>query len=52
MMSLEQIADRFRIQASASMSSERLEQLLDKLIHVEDCEDIAEISALLRKDLA
>lgn len=49
MMTLEQFKDRFRIQAGACMSGERLERTVALLSGIEDCADVAEIAALLHR---
>ena len=47
MMTREQFRDRFRIQASPVLSGERLEQALDLLCDIENCEDISSLSEFL-----
>ena len=47
MMSREQFADRFRIQAAPVLQGERLEKALETLCHIEDVADIASLSDLL-----
>ncbi|NLP30985.1 MAG: MmgE/PrpD family protein [Clostridiales bacterium] len=49
MMTEEQFKDRFRVQASACMSGERLEQTVELLANVDDCPDMAEVAKLLHK---
>ena len=49
MMTLEQFKDRFRVQAAACMSGERLEQTVELLARVEDCADMSEIAGLLHR---
>lgn len=50
MMTLEQFKERFRVQASACMSGERLGKTVALLADVENCQDMAEIAALLCKE--
>lgn len=49
MMSLEQFMDRFRTQAGACLSGDALEKAASLLEHVEDCGDMAEITAMLHR---
>jgi 2-methylcitrate dehydratase PrpD len=49
MMTEEQFKDRFRVQASACMSGERLEQTVELLANVDDCPDMAEVAKLLHR---
>ena len=49
MMTLEQFKDRFRVQGSACMSGDRLEQTVELLANVEDCADMSEITKLLHR---
>lgn len=48
MMTPEQFKERFRIQAAPCVQGEALERLADALANVENCEDMAEIGAMLR----
>ena len=47
MMSREQFAGRFRIQASPVLDGERMERALDALLHIEDCDDISRLHEFL-----
>ena len=47
MMTREQFADRFRIQAAPVLQGEALEKALDVLCNIENVEDIASLSGLL-----
>lgn len=47
MMSREAFVERFRIQAAPVLSGEKLEKAIDALCHIEDYEDIAELSGIL-----
>ena len=47
MMTLEQFCDRFRIQASATLSGEKLEQAVQAFAHIEDCQDLSTLGQFL-----
>ncbi|MDO4312016.1 MAG: MmgE/PrpD family protein [Eubacteriales bacterium] len=48
MMTPEQFKERFRIQAAPALKGDVLEQVIEVLADIENCEDIAEVGALLR----
>ena len=47
MMTLDQVCDRFRIQASACMSPEKSEQAIALLADIENCGDISALGSFL-----
>ena len=47
MMTREQFVDRFRIQASPVLSGEKLEQAIEALCNIEQCDDISTLSQFL-----
>ena len=47
MMTGEQFCERFRIQASATLSGEKLDRAVDAFSHLEDCEDVSALSEFL-----
>ena len=47
MMTLEQVCDRFRIQAAATLQGEKLERAVEFLAHMEDVEDMSAIGEFL-----
>ena len=44
MMSHEEFCDRFRIEAAPTLSPEKVEKAIQALSHLEDVEDVAELS--------
>lgn len=48
MMSWEELAEQFRVQAASAMEGERLEKAIDLLCNIENVEDIAAVSELLK----
>ena len=44
MMTPEEFCDRFRIQAAPTLSSKKIEQAINALVHLEDCRNVAELS--------
>ena len=47
MMTLEQVCDRFRIQASATLDADKLERTVEFLAHMEEVEDMSVIGEFL-----
>lgn len=47
MMSLDQVIDRFRIQASASLNKDKLERAVALLLDLENCHDISKLGEFL-----
>lgn len=43
MMTPDEFCDRFRIQAAPTLSAEKIEKVIDALVHLEDCEDVADL---------
>lgn len=47
MLTVDEVCDRFRIQAAHTLSSDRVEEVLSALLHIEDMTSLADVGKLL-----